>query len=539
MLPWTANEDFLRTSFWPRVREFAVPASMIETATARRLAGDWAGACAAAGFDLDLTLRAVARDHGRDLMSRLRADLRALAPDLLRWHMPRIAPDGLLRPGLTLTLARYEAAEGPVHLVARTAPAWADSGQRISLALWSRASGDVVHHPHPRPNRRFRLDLHRHLWDAGRAGELGERAGAGRLLGRSGGGEFPGLPPAGEPVERATAGEPRLWFAPREPRLWSAPGELRQRPAPGDPPGQSPAGEFGRGAGSGDPQQRSGSGEPPREWFDGGRASPSGAASLAPLPDGCAVDRWADEARILLGAEGRSAGRVLVRYGGRRLVWEVGPHRAVPVPCDGPLPLLPVLPDAATWILPDLELLRTGAIEAGRLHPLVAEALAPGHAATGPALVPDRPGQPHTVDCRGARHRIGLVDGVLAPLDHDPDEIRREELLVELTGTPLPCLQAIDEAHRRPHCLDGVRERLTHGDLTGALAVVEGLLGPEALLRPGPLRDALEEAARRRITYGLFRTGLTGPGPAWYRPRPNDRRPRDHRTRRPRHATLR
>ncbi|MGX1371878.1 hypothetical protein RKD19_007237 [Streptomyces canus] len=42
MLTSTANED-IRTSFWPRVREFAVPASMIESATARRLAGDWAG----------------------------------------------------------------------------------------------------------------------------------------------------------------------------------------------------------------------------------------------------------------------------------------------------------------------------------------------------------------------------------------------------------------------------------------------------------------------------------------------------------------
>ncbi|WP_020137149.1 hypothetical protein [Streptomyces sp. 351MFTsu5.1] len=557
MLPWTANEDSSRTSFWPRVREFAVPPPMIETATARRLAGDWAGACAAAGFDLDLTLRAVARDHGRDLMSRLRADLRALAPDLLRWHMPRIAPDGLLRPGLTLTLARYEAADGPVHLVARTAPAWADSGQRISLALWSRASDDAVRHPHPRPNRRFRLDLHRHLWDADRSGELWERSGAGGLLGPSGGGGFPGLTSAGEPLEGAAAGEPLEGAAAGEllkraaagellkraaagePRLWSAPTELRQQPAPGDPPRPSAAGEFRQGAEPSDPQQRPGYGELPWERFDGGRASPSSAALLALLPDGCAVERWAAEARILLGTEGRSAGRVLVRCGGRqRLVWEVGPHGAVPEPCDGPLPLLPVLPDAATWILPDLELLRTGAIEADRLHPLVAAALAPGRAATGPPPVPDRPGQPHTVECRGARHRIGLVDGVLAPLDHDPDEIRREELLVALTGTPLPCLRAIDEAHRRPHCLDGVRERLAHGDLTGALAVVEGLLGPEALLRPGPLRDALEAAARQRITYGLFRTGLTGPGPAWYRPRPHGRRTRDHRTR-PRHATPR
>jgi hypothetical protein len=41
-------------SFWLRVREFAAPPSMIESATARRAASDWAGACAA-GSVHDLT----------------------------------------------------------------------------------------------------------------------------------------------------------------------------------------------------------------------------------------------------------------------------------------------------------------------------------------------------------------------------------------------------------------------------------------------------------------------------------------------------
>lgn len=258
------------------------------------------------------------------------------------------------------------------------------------------------------------------------------------------------------------------------------------------------------------------------------------------VPRGCAVDRWAAEARILHAAEGRAGGILLVRLGGRhRLVLELAADddvmRPVPTPSAGTLSALPVLPDAATWVLPDLRLLRAGAIEAERLHPLVAAALAPDRPASGPPRTPDRPGRPRLVECRGARHRIGLVDGVLAPLDHDPDEIRREELLVALTGTPLPCLQAIDEAHRRPHCLAGVRERLVHGDTAGALAVVEGLLGPEALLRTGPLRDELEAAALRRITYGLFRAGLTGPGPTRIRPRPTRRDSRNRRTH-PRHT---
>jgi hypothetical protein len=447
---------------------------MIETATARRCSGDWAGACAAAGFDVDLNLRSVARTHGQDLAARVRDDLRHLAPDLLRWHMPRIAPNGLLRPGLTIALARYDAegpdGECPVHLVGRTPPAWADAGQRISLALWDGSHCEAgarrrpYPHPHPHPDRRFRLDLHRHLWDARRTDELRIRSGADRL------------PADGRPVMNP------------------------------DPLGMVPQGRR------------------------------------------CAVDRWAAEAGILLQAEGRprSSRTVIVRLGGRhRLALDlvadsagVGPPsvRIATESADGGASALPVLPDAATWVLPDLELIRTGLIEVDRLHPLVASALVPEHSPPGPSRIPDRPGQPRLVECRGAQHRIGLVNGVLAPLDHDPAEIRREELLAALSGTPLPCLQTIDEAHRHPDCLVGVRERLDHGDTAGALAVVEGLLGPDALLRDGALRDELEAAALRRITYGLFRAGLVGPGPG--RIPPDRRRPRENRSH-PRHMTSR
>ncbi|WP_369187121.1 hypothetical protein [Streptomyces sp. R08] len=450
-----ANEDSPR-SFWPRVREFAVPPSMIETATARRAAGDWAGACAAARVDVDLDLRSVARAHGRELAARVRTDLRVLAPDLLRWHLPRIAPDGLLRPGLTIALARYgDDATGPPHLVVRTPPAWADGGQRISLALWdgTRRDADARRHPHPRPSRSFRLDLHRHLWDAGRSAELRDRSGAERPL---------------------------------------IPDQLE-------------------------------------------------------VPEGLpyAVDRWAAEAAILLRAEGRPTGPVVVRLGSRhRLALTPDPAgdtlRIAPAPTDGSAAALPVLPDAATWVLPDLELLRTGELDAGRLHPLVAAALVPDRQPPeDPAPVPDGAVRPHLVECRGALHRIGLVDGVLVPLDHDPVEVGREELLAALTGTPLPCLQVIDDAHRRPDCLTGVRERLVHGDTAGALAVVEGLLGPEAVLRGGALRDELRAAAERRLAHGLFRAGLADPGPRTGHFAPGRPHPRLRPTSRPRHTTAR
>ncbi|GFJ96277.1 hypothetical protein Prum_099190 [Phytohabitans rumicis] len=211
---------------------------------------------------------------------------------------------------MTIALARYDTGDGVVHLVVRTPPGWADAGQRISLALWDRAG--PCRHPHPHPDRRFRLDLHRHLWDARRSDELRTRCGADR----------PAVPSA----------DP-----------------LRER--------------------------------------------------------GCAVDRWAAEAAILLRAQGRTAGTVTVRlWGRRRLLLRVGPATA-----RGDT--APVLPDAATWTLPDLELLRAGLIDADRLHPLVAAALVPDRvraAARRAAGLPDRGGPVSTG---------GPGDGVAARVD--------------------------------------------------------------------------------------------------------------------------
>ncbi|MGW1464522.1 hypothetical protein ACWCPT_09255 [Streptomyces sp. NPDC002308] len=452
---------------WQRVREYAVPPSMIETAAVRRAAGDWAGACAAARVDVDLDLRAVRHCHGTFLARRIRADLRRLAPDLLRWHMPRKAPDGRLRDGLTLSLAQYRR-EGspPLHLVVRTPPAQADFGQRMSLALWEGTGhalwegtehalwegtghGAPTRHPHPHPDRRFRLDLHRHLWDHERSGELARRCGADRVM---------------SPARPA----PSVSARPAVPEL----------PATAD------------GA-----------------W---------------------AVADWAAEAELLLRAEGLPRGAFTVRLGTRsRAVLElVAPddsHAPTFRELRETLPpqeaaALPLLPEAAARVLPDLELLRAGLIAVDRLHPLVAAALVASDPVasprTGPGAVPVSPaGDPHRVECRGEVHRIGLRDGVLTAVDHGAEQLRREALLVALGGPPLPCLRAIDEVHRAPEALPAVRERLGHGDVTGALAVVEGLLGPGAVLREGPLRDELESAVARRVDQGLFRSGLVAVHP--------------------------
>ena len=271
-----------------------------------------------------------------------------------------------------------------------------------------------------------------------------------------------------------------------------------------------------------------------RHLWDSGRcgelASRSGAGSSEGAGNSEWVTaRWAAEAELLLRAEGRPRGAFTVRLGTRshavlELVAPDDSHAPTFRPLREALPpqevaALPVLPDAATRVLAELELLRAGLVASDRLHPLVATALAAsgGVAASGPgpaAGPAPQPGDPHRVECRGEIHRIALRDGVLTAVDHDPEQLRREELLVALGGPALPCLRAIDSVHRDPEALPAVRERLGHGDITGALDVVEGLLGPGAVLRDGPLREELESAAVRRIDHGLFRSGLVAVHPA-------------------------
>ncbi|MFC4066332.1 ankyrin repeat domain-containing protein [Actinoplanes subglobosus] len=70
--------DPLALADWARIRRYAVPGWMIAEATAARERGDWRAACEAALVDVHITDPAPVADL-----------LAGLAPDLLRWHLPR------------------------------------------------------------------------------------------------------------------------------------------------------------------------------------------------------------------------------------------------------------------------------------------------------------------------------------------------------------------------------------------------------------------------------------------------------------------
>ena len=120
-----------------RVRRYAVPRRLIERATERRLAGDWRGALAVAGVDVDFDPAEVAAAHGSVVAASLVSDLRHLVPDLVRWHLPRVLGGrSTIDTDRTVVLAGYGA--GPsmaLYLHLRT-PRWptARSGSHCASA---------------------------------------------------------------------------------------------------------------------------------------------------------------------------------------------------------------------------------------------------------------------------------------------------------------------------------------------------------------------------------------------------------------------
>lgn len=480
-------------------RRFGVPAAMIEAATRRRLAGDWRGACAAADVDVRLNVGDVRRRHGSKVAEELVADLRNLAPDLLRWHLPRRGHgSGALLDGLLVPLAGYGGQDGPVAaltLAAATTRFSLAAGQHIVLIVVegdSRRGYDssdpvsrgVLDSTRRRTSDRFGLLHHRMFWDAAHAA----------LLRRS-------LdictadPLAAQAITRLQdAGDVAAAWSAAGIRLADCEEQSGERPESGDDP----------------------EGEKLVRWL---------AAVPVNLP------RLAAEVRAVY----PSADQAVIRPGGGAIVLSGldradGPVCAEVVPARDlrSLPTaLPIVPEAA-WARPvDVDLLRFGLIRPHALHPLVAAALCregrescegrevrEGEAATQPeatwsgsewTTIPTAT-SPILVHCGRELHRVERQDGRWHALDHTGEHSARESLLTLLGSPQNACRQTVDDLTRGRHVIDAVERYLDHGRIDEVLRTLRDHAGtsgsPEDITLSGGTTvaeelDVLRERALR------------------------------------------
>ncbi|MEU0488489.1 ankyrin repeat domain-containing protein [Nocardiopsis sp. NPDC006139] len=166
-----------RANHLARHRRFSVTREMIERATERRLAGDWRGACEAAGVDVRIDPDRVRGEHGAQVADALLDDLRHLVPDLVRWHFPRapVRDRPELRASAAVTLSR----PGPGLRLAVLSPAPLGApGHRLVLEL---ADGPLTgdRGAYGRGIRRYvePWEGKRYLWDARYVHETRERWG--------------------------------------------------------------------------------------------------------------------------------------------------------------------------------------------------------------------------------------------------------------------------------------------------------------------------------------------------------------------------
>ncbi|WP_433335925.1 ankyrin repeat domain-containing protein [Spirillospora sp. CA-294931] len=181
-----------------RTRPGDVPAEMIEAATARRLAGDPAGACAAARVDLDVDVTEITRVCGRESADRIVDDLHHVAPDLLRWNIPR----GLDGPGTPIgfgLLRRYPDGGGVNLLVIKV------RNQPDRLRLWAQCRPEWMAELPDRTQSVYHLP--QAYWDARYTGELRDLCGGGpdRIPFHDTGGRLLESIPIGPPPEDPVA----------------------------------------------------------------------------------------------------------------------------------------------------------------------------------------------------------------------------------------------------------------------------------------------------------------------------------------------
>jgi len=459
---------------WEQVRRYAVPRWMITQAAERRLAGDWRGACAAANVDVEFDLGEVASAYGASVAAALEEDLAHFAPDLLRWHLPRwLRGYTILMPRRSVLLARYADAGGGPALSLDTSQDDNKGEPRSEPQRLTLRFGPFTQHGDFDERRRAgsrnvyrgRVDnwtTSRHLWDARRAGELRARCG--------GADRPPFCTPDGTPL---------------------APGELPAAdPGPGDPAGRTEWAALLQERGAAEEAAAVAGIEldaASEADTEGGPITLAGYLQRRPL----ALTRLAAEVRLL--AETGQGGQFYwhVRSGGSIAVAEPGPaglrlRLAMSGQIPDGFPGAALLPDVCWRPLPDLDLVFSGRVTAGQLHPLVSASLFPARAPNADDGPPDGPlPAPARLRCRGEWHEVSSVGGRLQ-IQHTPVEEQRERSLAALGGTTAGCF-AVQQAWTTgkgwlPRSLrDQRRElfnRVLHGDTPGVLRLLDAGLDP-------------------------------------------------------------
>ncbi|MER7463635.1 ankyrin repeat domain-containing protein [Streptomyces sp. NPDC097981] len=480
------------TATWQRIRRYAVPRWMIERATAHRLAGDWRAACAAAAVDIDFDLTDLAARHGSAVAEAVEDDLRHLAPDLVRWHLPRtLGGRTTLLSGVRVLFARYGTGAAAPVLSATTGP-MADGPQRLRLHCAPVPAAE--HEDLYTFTDGFRVEnwiATRPLWDARHTAELRERlaGGADRL---------PFFHPDGTPLaaHEVPAADP----GPADPAahaewvcLLHDRGEYAEAYAAAgiERNLNVSMGEYGRPL------------EPERTM----------ATRLLDLT------RLAAEVHRLLAA-GEGERFWVASHWPATLVVEAagaGGLRARTIPYREARGQVPRLPLFAWTRLPDLELVRNGLITPKELHPLVASALFPQ---AGPAAGPP-PGPPEArpvrVRCRGEWHEVRSQGGVLDLLRHSADEQQRERAMRAFGGAISGCFAVQHDwttgEGRLPRALQAERRELflraQHGDTPGVTALLDA--GTDPRVRDGrgqTLLHALNLLDHEELLPRLLAAGL-------------------------------
>ncbi|MFJ2747912.1 ankyrin repeat domain-containing protein [Streptomyces sp. NPDC087297] len=412
---------------WQRIRRYAVPAWMIERATAHRLAGDWRAACAAAAVDVGFELPGLEARYGAAVAEAVAEDLRHFAPDLLRWHLPRLlAGRTTIAPELRILLASYGGPGGPTLSV--TTPLLTEGSQRLRLHC-----APVVARKRPRyaghgfvPEDWTAI---RPFWDARCASELGERFAVADGL-----------------AERIAG----LWERADVVGAYGAAGIACDLTVPAPQPYQRPT--------------------DPKSLF-------------AQMP--VDLTRLAPEVARLVAAGAGNRYRISATWRCSVLLEHAGPDGLrARILEQAEAVGVPQLPRYAWQRLPDAELVRTGRIAPRELHPLVAAALFPG---AGPAVGPPGPdmGGPVRVRCRGGWHEVRSRGGVL-DVPHTREEQQRERAMRAFGGAVSGCF-AVQQIWttgegRLPRALQAQRHefflRAQHGDTPGVVALLDAGMDP-------------------------------------------------------------